>query len=417
MVTVFLAYYVKPIYPLIKKTELNLMMPRSVFRKVETLHEVDKKVYHRFNTSDHAFNLISYEDKGELDPFGFLEKMSSVEAENIEKGLKNKSREDYALGKGAQAINLIVGAYGQDTENQLHLKWNPLFVPSHMRDSPPDRTPEQWSDSIREAAFFYGADLVGFANLDRRWVYSENIYKPIVFDDVDEPDETDDELIIPEKVDKAVVMGISMTEEMLRTSPNQPAATTTDWGYSEMAIASVSLAEFIRAMGYEAIPCMNDTALSIPLAIDAGLGQLGRNGLLITPEYGANVRLCKVLTDMPVATDSPIDFGVTKFCEKCNECAEKCPADAISFESRTFEAVCECNNPGVRKWPVDTKKCLRFWQENGTYCSTCQVVCPFTAGFRGSNCLNCDICTPSFKIDTISTCPLQMLSNLRDSYL
>ena len=61
----------------------------------------------------------------------------------------------------------------------------------------------------------------------------------------------------------------------------------------------------------------NDTALSIPLAIDAGLGELGRNGLLITPEYGACVRLCKVFTDLPLEADRPVEFGLAEICQRC----------------------------------------------------------------------------------------------------
>ena len=52
---------------------------------------------------------------------------------------------------------------------------------------------------------------------------------------------------------------------------------------------------------------------SIPIAIDAGLGELGRNGLLVTPKYGPRVRLAKILTNMPLVPDSPIRFGVTEF--------------------------------------------------------------------------------------------------------
>jgi len=92
-----------------------------------------------------------------------------------------------------------------------------------------------------------------------------------------------------------------------------------------MGITDIALAEAIRMMGYNAIPCKNGTALSIPLAIDAGLGQLGRNGLLITPKYGPAVRIGKVLTDMPLVPDRPIDFGVTEFCQSCKKCAEHCP--------------------------------------------------------------------------------------------
>ena len=85
----------------------------------------------------------------------------------------------------------------------------------------------------------------------------------------------------------------------------------------------------IRSLGYEAIPCGNDTTQSIPLAIDAGFGELGRNGLLITPEFGPRQRICKVLTNLPLVADKPIDFGMQSYCETCHACGFACPAKAI----------------------------------------------------------------------------------------
>jgi epoxyqueuosine reductase QueG len=145
---------------------------------------------------------------------------------------------------------------------------------------------------------------------------------------------------------------------------------------------------------------MNDTALSIPLAIAAGLGQLGRNGLLLTPEYGACIRICKVLTDMPLDINMPIDFAVTEFCNQCYLCSESCPADAISLTDRTFTGPTESNNPGVEKWYVNAEKCLRFWQTNGASCANCIAACPFTLGFSGVHCLQCAKCVAP-------DCPLQ----------
>ena len=67
------------------------------------------------------------------------------------------------------------------------------------------------------------------------------------------------------------------------------------------------------------------------MAIDAGFGQLGRNGLLVHPEYGSRLALAKVITDMPLEPDAPSDFGLTEFCEVCDICAKNCPSRAISF--------------------------------------------------------------------------------------
>ena len=59
--------------------------------------------------------------------------------------------------------------------------------------------------------------------------------------------------------------------------PRPIAGAATGLGYSRMIEVAVKMAEFVRNLGYNAIPMGNDTALSHPLAVDAGLGELGRN--------------------------------------------------------------------------------------------------------------------------------------------
>ena len=117
--------------------------------------------------------------------------------------------------------------------------------------------------------------------------------------------------------------------------------------------------------------------------MDAGLGQVGRNGLLITPELGPRVRICKVFTDLPLKPDNPVDFGVTEFCKVCKRCAQACEVDAISMETEpTWTPACDANNPGALKWYVDTTKCHNFWYDNGTECATCIAVCPYNTGSK-----------------------------------
>ena len=111
------------------------------------------------------------------------------------------------------------------------------------------------------------------------------------------------------------------------------------FGYSKIAITTGSVAEFLRSLGYIGIPCGNDTALSMPYAIMAGLGEYSRMELLITPEYGPRVRLLKVFTDAPLVPDKPIRFGVYEFCLKCKKCVEHCPVQAISYDEPTWEGI------------------------------------------------------------------------------
>ncbi|MEM2134188.1 MAG: reductive dehalogenase [Candidatus Jordarchaeaceae archaeon] len=303
---------------------------------------------------------------------------------------------DYALMQGAWALTT---ASEFETGNMGLLSWKPLSFEKNptsvklfqMWKMGQDNlnlqklgvTPDKMSMIIKKAAKAYGADLVGICELDHKWIYSHhwvrpnNVHKKIVFKNVPEPDETSEEFIIPSDVNHAVVMAIEMDIELLRNSPSPLCEVATGLGYSRMVFLAASVAEFIRGLGYTAIPCANDTALSIPLAISAGLGQLGRSGLLITPEFGPAVRICKVLTNMPLKNDKPIDFGVTEYCQKCRRCAEHCPTQAISFGERTKEPTTISNNPGVLKWPINPEKCLESWRRNGFSCSNCIAVCPF----------------------------------------
>jgi reductive dehalogenase len=144
-----------------------------------------------------------------------------------------------------------------------------------------------------------------------------------------------------------------------------------------MAYTATMVAQFIRGLGYRAIPSGNDTAIDIPLAIDAGLGELGRNGLLITEKYGPKVRISKVFTELPLVPDEPVDFGVTRFCLACEKCAKHCPSQAILYGDRTIKTHNISNARGELKWPINAEKCLAFWSRNEGSCMNCIRVCPF----------------------------------------
>jgi epoxyqueuosine reductase QueG len=91
------------------------------------------------------------------------------------------------------------------------------------------------------------------------------------------------------------------------------------------------------------------------------------------------VRLCKVLTDMPLAPARPISFGVQGTCETCRRCAEACEVEAISSAPEpSYEIACPSNNRGIRRWAVNHDRCYQFWVENGASCSTCISACPYT---------------------------------------
>lgn len=218
---------------------------------------------------------------------------------------------------------------------------------------------------VRQAAGRLGADLVGVCRLNPDWLFSR--------------DRAGDEVTLPDGCVWAVVMAVAMDADDIRKSPALAAGAATGVGYMKMAVCAAGLGAFIRGLGYNAVAAGNNTALSIPLAVDAGLGEMGRNGLLITPEFGPCVRLCKVITDLPLEPGRPVEFGARNTCTNCGRCVEACPAGAIDARPEpTFDTACQCNNPGVLRWPVDAAKCHAFWHRNGGSCSSCIAACPFT---------------------------------------
>jgi epoxyqueuosine reductase len=329
---------------------------------------VSEPTYKRFITGpvqrfDERNTAYSRGDRGEIPSL----------REAFERGLKTKgeknipgfTREDYALLMAGRAIDTLVrrAAFSRDS---LPARWPIPVEPTPIPD------PAQMSQKVKKVATWFGAALVGICELNHLWIYSHWGEHNAKLSQMAEPG---DPLEIPEQYRYAVVVAVEMDYDDVRRSP--AVAPSVDLGYSEMAFVATSVAEFIRFLGYHAIPSGNDTALSIPLAVDAGLGELGRNGLLITQEYGPRVRLCKVFTDLPLKADGPIDIGVQDLCEKCDKCARYCPGQAIMKEERTDQPRNRCNNSGVLKWPLDAERCVEWWYRNGTGCTNCIRVCPW----------------------------------------
>lgn len=228
--------------------------------------------------------------------------------------------------------------------------------------------PAEIATDIKKAAHFFGAAMVGICELDRRWLYSTAY--PLM-EQRSVPNE------LPDEYKYAVAVAVEMDYQAVRCSPSGPASVATGLGYSKMAFVAGLLAHYIRGLGFKAIACGNDTACSIPIAIDAGLGELARNGLLITAAFGPRVRLAKVFTDLPLIPDKPIEFGVWDFCRRCEKCAQKCPSKSIMYGEPTDQPNNKSNREGLLRWPINAETCFGFWVANGTDCSNCIRSCPF----------------------------------------
>jgi len=295
--------------------------------------------------------------------------------------IPNQTRLDYALYDGAWTMANRGGrmAYRWDTgegisETERLGPWDPADIGMSW---------EEASLAVKHAALFYGGALSGIAKLNPLWIYSDSL-QPTGYDlsraipvlrDKERFEQTEEAWYIPESMNRVVAIAFEEEHFAIANSPGRLASAAVGSGYSRMAYTSWALAEFIRSLGYRAIPAGNGVGLSIPIAIDAGLGELGRYGLLTTPKFGPRVRIAKVITDMPLIPDPRISFGVPEFCEVCKLCAEHCPSESISKESRTWKGTSPSNNPGVYKWYIRPETCFDY---NGFSCSNCKRVCPFS---------------------------------------
>jgi reductive dehalogenase len=233
-------------------------------------------------------------------------------------------------------------------------------------------TPGEATATVKRVAKSFGAGLVGITAYDARWQYAHK------FSDMSLTERPPE---IPPGLAHVIVVAQPMDYEWIRTVPSALSGAATGLGYSHDALVVLSLAQYIRNLGYQAIGSMNDTALAIPYAIKAGLGEYGRHGLLITKEFGPRVRLGKIYTDLPLAHDQPLRFGVKEFCQGCQRCASGCPVKAIPAGPPSALGHNQSNIKGVRKWSVDGEKCFGYWVAQNSDCSICIRVCPYNKDF------------------------------------
>ena len=225
------------------------------------------------------------------------------------------------------------------------------------------KDPLTLTSEIKDLILRMGADEVGVARLNRMFVYSHVGRGPEPWG---KPIELNHQF--------ALVFTLEMAYNRVQEAPDMPITEEAALQYLRAAIISVNLARYIRNLGYPARAHISDSNYQIilpPVAYDAGLGELSRMGYLISPRYGARIRLGAVTTDLPLIQDKPIVFGVQDFCAICLKCAENCPSAAIPHGGKMMIR-------GVKKWQISVEKCLRYWRIAGTDCGLCMKACPYS---------------------------------------
>ncbi len=225
--------------------------------------------------------------------------------------------------------------------------------------------PQDASLKVKAVASYLGADLVGIGRLNPAFVYS-HVGRTFYGQSWGK------EIALPHPY--AISLGIAMDYDLLRRyAPGFPVLMESALAYARSAVIAVELANYLRGLGYSARAhhLRDYQLLSVPVAVDAGLGELGRSGVLITREFGSSLRLATVSTDLPMALDQPVDLGIQQFCHDCKLCAKACPSGAIPSGDKMPVR-------GVRRWKLAAGRCYHHWRQAGSDCALCLVACPWS---------------------------------------
>jgi len=220
--------------------------------------------------------------------------------------------------------------------------------------------PLQNARAIKALSYFLGADLTGICEVPRYAWFSHK----------------DDGTPIEPYHRYAVVMLIDQEFDTME------GASGDDWisgaqsmrGYIRGAEIAGVMGETLRRLGFPARAQTNadSDVLQIPLILWAGLGELSRIGeLVLNPFVGPRFKSVVLTTDIPLAVDQPIDFGLQYFCSHCLKCARECPCDAIPFGDKVMFN-------GYETWKPDVERCTRYRVTNphGSACGRCMKTCP-----------------------------------------
>lgn len=223
--------------------------------------------------------------------------------------------------------------------------------------------PVAMSARVKGLARLYGASDAGVCELDAAAVYSHIGRRESEYGTAVEAD-----LGLGHRW--GIVFTVEMDYRYLTAAPRLPVVVESSHRYLDAAKTALALAANIRALGWSARAHIDGNYLAVlpPLAAAAGLGEIGRMGLLVTENHGPRVRLGLVTTDLPLASDAPRPFGLAAFCRHCRKCARNCPGQAVSSEPDAPE----------RGWGIVPESCYRFWRRTGTDCAACVISCPYS---------------------------------------
>ena len=221
--------------------------------------------------------------------------------------------------------------------------------------------PAEAADLVKATCYYLGADAVGISRCpDWAWYSHDATGTPI-----DPPHDQAISLIIDQGYE---TMEGASGDDWISVAQSMRA-------YLRFSLIGGVVAKQIRNLGYtaKAHTVMDGEVLQPPLLLLSGLGEVSRIGeVILNPYLGPRLKSGAITTDLPLAHDRPIDFGLQKFCETCNKCARECPSGAITAGPKLMFN-------GYEIWKSDSQKCAtyRITTPGGAMCGRCMKTCPW----------------------------------------
>ncbi|MDX2141828.1 MAG: reductive dehalogenase domain-containing protein [Rhodospirillaceae bacterium] len=221
--------------------------------------------------------------------------------------------------------------------------------------------PAENAKAVKALCHHLGADLVGIGPAPRYvWYSHDKRGEPII-----------------RHHPHAIVIAVDQGQETMEGSSGDDWISGSQSSRAYMRGAEIAglVARQLRSLGYNARAHSNvdSQVLHTPLLLLCGIGELSRIGeVILNPFIGPRFKSAIVTTDMPLAHDGAVDFGLQQICNSCMKCARECPCTAISFGDKVIFN-------GYEIWKPDVERCTRYRLTNakGSSCGRCIKVCPF----------------------------------------
>jgi len=221
--------------------------------------------------------------------------------------------------------------------------------------------PQRNADAIKALGYYLGVDFVGICKAEP-WMYYS-------YTENGEPIEAYHPYAVVMLIDQGFeTMDGASGDDWISASQSMRA-------YLRGAEIAGIMAAHCRRMGYSARSHSNahSEVVHNPCILMAGLGEVSRIGdTILNPFIGPRSKSVVFTTDLPLAIDKPIDFGLQDFCEQCHKCARECPCNAIPFGPKVMFN-------GYEIWKADVDKCTKYRVTNikGSACGRCMKMCPW----------------------------------------